>query len=288
MTVNKGLREENMYRIIACDLDETLLKHDKTICEENIRAVKALKDHDIWFVPTTGRAFRTVDPVIRALGLDEPGQYVISYNGGAITDNQDHRLLYHEGIPFDLAEELFQRGKRYDVCMHIYTKEKVYGYNIPQFEIDYLKGRVTLIPILDNTLGFLKGQEIMKIIYMNLDYDYLFSIESEMDDLKDGLTISYSSGRYMEFNHHGVSKGAGLLRLAELLDVKPEETIAIGDNLNDLSMIRMAGFGVGVANTVTDMKKDCDFITRADCNNGAVAEVIARFVVGPLNAAAEA
>ena len=70
----------------------------------------------------------------------------------------------------------------------------------------------------------------------------------------------------------------GLLALAEMLGVNPEDTIAIGDNLNDLSMIKAAGLGVGVANTVADMKPLCDCITSASCNENAVAEVINRFV----------
>jgi hydroxymethylpyrimidine pyrophosphatase-like HAD family hydrolase len=63
------------------------------------------------------------------------------------------------------------------------------------------------------------------------------------------------------------------------LGVKPEETIAIGDNYNDLSMIRAAGLGVGVQNTVEGMKKDCDYITDATCDESAVAEVIQKFVL---------
>jgi hypothetical protein len=69
-----------------------------------------------------------------------------------------------------------------------------------------------------------------------------------------------------------VNKGAGLLNLAMLLGIRQEETIAIGDNYNDLSMIRAAGLGVGVANTVPEMKNQCDVITRATHEDGAVEE----------------
>ena len=75
-------------------------------------------------------------------------------------------------------------------------------------------------------------------------------------DITGDLDVSYSSNRYIEFNHQGVNKGQGLKKLAELLHVDMKETIAIGDNFNDLSMIKVAGLGVGVQNTVEEMKKN--------------------------------
>ena len=98
-----------MYRIVACDLDETLLGMDKQIGDENIKAIKALKEAGGWFVPATGRGYVTVDGTLKELGLDESGQYVISFNGGAITENGEHKLIHYEGLPFDMAEELYLR-----------------------------------------------------------------------------------------------------------------------------------------------------------------------------------
>ena len=91
--------------------------------------------------------------------------------------------------------------------------------------------------------------------------------------------MSFSSNRYIEFNHKGVNKGAGLRFIAHMLGVKPEETIAIGDNFNDLSMIQAAGLGVGVQNTIKDMKPLCGYITEATIDEGAVAEVIEKFIL---------
>ena len=93
------------------------------------------------------------------------------------------------------------------------------------------------------------------------------------------MDVSYSSNRFIEFNHTGVNKGTGLMSLAGMLGVKTEETIAIGDNFNDLSMIKAAGLGVGVANSIEGIKKDCDYITKASNDEGAVAEVIEKFIL---------
>lgn len=269
-----------MYKLIACDLDETLLRDDRTISKEDIEAIQEAKKLGVKFVPATGRGFNTVENTLKELGLfQEENEYVISYNGGAITENKDNRLLHFEGISFELASELYKRGLKYDVCIHIYTKTDVYAYNYLQEEIDYLAGRMKVTEIFDDNIDFLKGQEIVKALYMNTDYSYLNQIEKDLSDITQGIDVSYSANRYIEFNHKGVNKGHGLLSLAKMLGIKKEETIAIGDNFNDLSMIKVAGLGVGVNNTIEDMKKECDYITEATNNENAVAEVIHKFIL---------
>lgn len=269
-----------MYKIIACDLDETLIRTDRTISKEDKEAILKAKELGVKFVPATGRGFNTVDNTLKELGLyDLENEYVISYNGGAITENKGSQLLHFEGISFELASELYKRGLNYDVCIHVYTKDMVYAYNYLQEEIDYLAGRMEVTEIFDDNIDFLKGQEIVKVLYMNTDYSYLYKIEGDLKDITQDIDVSYSSNRYIEFNHQGVNKGAGLVSLAKMLGIKIEETIAIGDNFNDLSMIKAAGLGVGVQNTVEDMKKYCDYITDATCNESAVAEVIHKFIL---------
>lgn len=269
-----------MYKIIACDLDETLLNKQHRVPERNIRAIQKARSLGVKFVPTTGRGFASVGHTLEELGLaDMENEYVISFNGGAITENKGNRLLHFDGLPFDLAEKLYQRGQDYDVCIHVYTKDTVYAWNISQEEISYLSGHVSVTETMEKTLDFLRGQEIAKILYMNLDYQYLRQIEEDLKDITQDVDVSYSSNRYIEFNHKGVTKGNGLLTLAKLLGVDPSETIAIGDNFNDLSMIRAAGLGVGVQNTVSAMKPECSLITDATNDEGAVGEVIERFVL---------
>ena len=259
-----------MYKIIACDLDETLLSDDRSISKENIEAIQKAKELGVKFVPATGRGYNTVDGTLKELGLyDLENEYVISYNGGAISENKGSKLLHFEGITFEKASEL-----------HVYTKDMVYAYKFVQEEINYLAGRMEVKEIFDDHIDFLKGQEIVKVLYMNTDYGYLKKIEDDLKDITGDLDVSYSSNRYIEFNHQGVNKGQGLKKLADILGVDIKETIAVGDNFNDLSMIKVAGLGVGVQNTVEDMKKECDVITKATNNENAVAEVINKYILG--------
>lgn len=269
-----------MYKIIVCDLDQTLLSDDCTVSRENIEAIQKARALGVKFVPATGRGYRSVGNTLAELGLlEQENEYVISFNGGAITENKGDRLLHFEGIPFELAEELFRRGLEYHVCIHVYTKDTVYVYRLWQEEIDFLEGRMAVTEFFDTNLAFLSGQEIVKVLYMNTDYAYLKQIEEDLKDVTQDVDVSYSANRYIEFNRKGVNKGAGLLSLAELLGVKREETIAIGDNFNDLSMIKAAGLGIGVQNAAADIKPLCGYITEATCNESAVAEVIEKFIL---------
>ncbi|MGM9960601.1 MAG: Cof-type HAD-IIB family hydrolase [Allobaculum sp.] len=271
-----------MYKIIACDLDETLLCTDRSVSQGNIEAIRKASEMGVKFIPATGRGFRTVGKTLRSLDLfDKENEYVISFNGGCITENKDNKLLHFEGISFEKAKLLFERGLKYDVCIHIYTKDTVYVYRINQNEIDYLNGRMEVTVFDQDNIDFLQGQEIVKALYVNTDYDYLHQIEEDLKDITGDLDVSYSSNRYIEFNHKGVNKGAGLLKIAEMLGVKQEETIAIGDNFNDLSMIQAAGLGIGVQNTVPDMKPLCDVITDSTNDQDAIAEVIEKYILNP-------
>ncbi|MGN0295142.1 MAG: Cof-type HAD-IIB family hydrolase [Lachnospiraceae bacterium] len=268
------------YKIIACDLDETLLDDNHKISAKNREVIRKAGELGVKFVPATGRGFNTVDDTLQELGLFQKEQeYVISFNGGAITENKNDRLLHFQGIPFETAQALYLRGLQYDVCIHVYTKDVVYVYNYVQAEKDYVGGRMPIQETFEPNLDFLNGQEIVKMLYMNMDQSYLRQIEEDLKDITDDIAVSYSSNRYIEFNRKGINKGQGLLSLAGLLGVKPEETIAIGDNFNDLSMIQVAGLGVGVRNAAEGIRPYCDYITTATNNESAVAEVIEKFVL---------
>ena len=270
-----------MYKLIACDMDETLLNtKDRKVSAKNVETIQRARQKGVKFVPATGRGYRSIQGTLTELGLiDLPNEYVISFNGGAIVENQNNRLLHFDGISFELAEEFFKRGLNYDVCIHVYTLDTVYVYNFTDNEKAYLNGRMEVEEFFDKNINFLKGQEIVKALYVNTDQDYLHKIESELKDITADVDVSYSSNRYIEFNHKGVNKGQGLLNLAKRLGIKQEETIAIGDNFNDISMIEAAGLGVGVANCVEGIKPQCDYITSATCDEDAVAEVIDKFIL---------
>ena len=251
-----------MYKIITCDLDETLLSLDRSICRRNIEAIHAAAEKGVKFVCASGRGYMSFQNTLQEIGLyDLADQYSISFNGGAITENKGNRVLHLEGISWELADSLYRKGREYDVCQHIYTQDTVYLYNSNADEVDFLNNRQDFIEIYDEDLSFLKEQQIIKILYQHVGYDFLNPIEKEVAYLTGDCEVSYSSGRYLE------------------LGVDMKDTIAIGDNINDLSMIRAAGIGAGVSNVFEGMIDDCDYVAKASNDEGGVAEIIEKYVL---------
>lgn len=271
-----------MYKLITCDLDDTLLTQvDSSVCEKNREAIKVFSKLGGKFVVATGRGYETVQGTLEEIGLkDKENEYTISFNGGVIVENKNNRIISIVSLPYEKAEAIFKKGLEFDVGIRVYTKTIVYTYNIPQSEIDWMIIRnIKTEQIPNPDISFLKDETIMKVIYYNKDVNYLFSIEDEVRKTFDDIELSYSANKFMELNPIGVSKGEGLRRLCEILNIDIKDTIAIGDNYNDLSMIQVAGLGVGVSNTIESMKPLCDHITKTDCNEGAVSEVIHEYIL---------
>ncbi|MCF0110892.1 MAG: HAD family phosphatase [Erysipelotrichaceae bacterium] len=268
-----------MYRLIASDLDETLLDHNGSISEENLLAIQEAKKLGVYFVPATGRGFRSVDKTLKELGVyDKQDEYVISFNGGAITENKDYKVLDIRGLSYEKVSELFETGRRYNVCIHVYTRDIVYVYNINDSEREYLGKRCQWQPIGED-ISFLKDERLVKIIFENTDMNYLHFVEEEMKDVIAGLDVVYSSNRYLEFNQTGVNKGTGLQRLCEILHIDIKDTIAVGDSTNDMAMLQAAGLSCAVNNAVPQIKELCDYVCKQTSNEAPIAEIIHEFII---------
>ncbi|MFQ6792821.1 MAG: Cof-type HAD-IIB family hydrolase [Thomasclavelia sp.] len=270
------------YKLIACDLDETLLDDQHHAGKRNVEAIqRARKEYGVKFVPATGRGFMQIQPELKELGLyDLSEEYVISFNGGALTENKGNRLLEFKGLPFAKMKELFEAGLNFDVCIHVYTPDNLYVFNMSESEAERLeKQKLEFIYPKENSVDFLKDTPISKILYQNVDVPYLMSLEEGLKPITDGCcAVSYSSNRYMEFNALGVDKGQGLIDLANKLSIAIEDTIAVGDNYNDMAMLKVAGLSVAANNAVDEVKAACDYTTNADNNEGVVAELIEKFI----------
>ena len=272
-----------MYRIIACDLDETLLDDAGRVPERVRAAVAAARERDVRFVVSTGRPYVSAGGVLRELGLyGRSGEYVISFNGGVITENADMRPLTTCSLPRATADALYAYGVAHDLCMHVYALETVYIRNFVPEERAYVAGRMEVEETAEPTLAFMGERPVVKLLFMSLDADVLHRAERELAEagVTDGLEVCYSSNRYLEFNAPGINKGAGLLELARRLGVPREETMAIGDNSNDVPMIADAGLGVAVANATAEAKAAAGYVCERTNNEGAVAEALERFVLG--------
>ncbi|GKS81297.1 haloacid dehalogenase [Ligilactobacillus pabuli] len=270
-----------MYKLITSDMDETLLSDKKVITPATVAAIKRASATGVYFVPNTGRSFNSIQDNLIQLGLSQkPDQYVISYNGAAIIENQQNRVLQVNALPYEIVEQLFKIGMREHLCVHVYTVDELYIWNMNDKETDYLNGRVTGWKLMhEDSLKFLQQTPITKIIF-NIEAEaQRLSMQDYVEKNVDfALNISFSSDRYIEFNDPSADKGQAVLALAAKLGIKPSEVIAVGDNSNDLPMIKAAGLGVSVANGRDFVQAEANYVTQADNNHDPLAEIINKFI----------
>lgn len=274
-----------MYRLVASDMDETFLDADHAIPEANLRALRRMRELGVLFVPSSGRWYSSIMDNFtgEARELLE-GSYVLSYNGGFINRVGDPEPLTTCGLSRACAEELYARGRELGLAMHINVADgHVFVPDADDDERAYLASisGVTHVNSKDHPdLSFLEGRDIVKILYVNRDFDALQELGASLAPVAErlGVEVTFSSKRYLEFMPAGVNKGTGLARLAEMLEIPLSEVIAVGDSANDLSMIQAAGLGVGVANVTDDVRPSCDVVLNTTGMDGAFEELVERFL----------
>lgn len=278
----KGVR---VYRLVTSDMDETFLDSNHAIPPANLRALRHMRELGVLFVPSSGRWYSSIMDNFpgEARELLE-GSYVLSYNGGFINRVGDPEPLTTCGLSRACAEELYARGRELGLAMHINVANgHVFVPDADDDERAYLASisGVTHVNSKDHPdLSFLEGRDIVKILYVNRDFDALQELGASLAPVAErlGVEVTFSSKRYLEFMPAGVNKGTGLARLAEMLEIPLSEVIAVGDSANDLSMIQAAGLGVGVANVTDDVRPSCDVVLNTTGMDGAFEELVERFL----------
>ena len=273
-----------MIQLILSDLDETLLNDDGTIHPENIVAIQAFTQNGGYFVPNTGRSYKSVYGTLAQLGLNKTTQYVVSYNGGAIVaiapDGQEEIVVEH-GMSLTLAQKIFDLGQVNDVVdTHVYTRDNLYIYNISATDQRYMTERqVPYTEITTTDLSFMANEgPVMKVIFEHPDPAVQQAIADAVTAVVgDEVLVTFSSNRYVEFNPKGVDKGVTGLELADILGIAHDDTAAIGDNLNDAAQIKAAGVGVAVANAKPEIKALADVVLTTTNNEAAVADFIQHY-----------
>ncbi|MBJ7643503.1 Cof-type HAD-IIB family hydrolase [Weissella confusa] len=274
-----------VYKMLVSDLDETLLNDDGTVHEANLAAIKQAVVAGFKFVPNTGRSFKSVQELLKTLGLyDQAGQYVISYNGAAIVENKDNQVLLTRGMDLALAEKIFKAGLVNEtVDVHVYTVDTLFIYNISPTDKQYMAERGVPYELMaTDDLAFLANEQpVMKVIFEHPDE----AVREQIRDAvlaavgADQVEATFSSSRYVEFNKKGVDKGSASLLLGEKLGIARDEIIAAGDNNNDLKMLTAVGLGVSVANGIPAIKEAADVVTTKTNNEGAIAEILEKYVL---------
>ncbi|MGI6685733.1 MAG: Cof-type HAD-IIB family hydrolase [Bacillota bacterium] len=262
------------FKLIASDLDGTLLNEHSQISPRTREAIYRAKDKGIIFTLATGRMYRSALPFASELEIDVP---LITYEGALVKTSQTKEVLYHRPLPAELAKEIVVIGEENNLNINVYLDDKLYTHReTPEIQ-DY--SRLVQVPYIkvENWASVLK-EDPTKVIFMG-EGDKLDDLWAQTKErFGKRVYITKSSPHFLEFTHPQATKGEGIKFLAERLGIKKEEILAFGDNFNDIELLRNAGLGVAMGNAREELKKVADYVT--DCNyEDGVAKAIEKFVL---------
>lgn len=271
-----------MYKLIVSDVDLTLLNSEFLIPEYNIEMIHRAREAGVSFMLCTGRFFGSARPYCKFLGVDTP---IISSNGAAVVDYYTWKPIIARPIPVDLCCELFDLLDALRIHYHFYTDRRFYareGLNDGNF-----KRKMNVNLPEEERFETLETSDPCGVARRENVYKIACRCPDEASDRRfrngfcgnEKIHITSSFTYVYEIQAAGVNKGSSLAQYAEMEGIRPEEILAVGDNLNDVEMIRYAGTGVAVGNAVDELKAEADYVTDTAENSG-VGKAIARFVFG--------
>lgn len=264
------------YKLLVTDVDGTLVDSRQRVPEENRRAVQRLLAAGALFTFATGRIEESTIPYARDLEINAPA---ILYNGARIVDLERGETLFERNLPIEPAIAALDVASRFDVRTHVYVNGKVYVAQVDSVIREYAKkDRVACIEVGDLAAFLRTGQADMpptKFLIIG-EAESLEPLHREIHAVFPEGALVRSETSYLELLPPGVSKGAALSVLCEILGLDLADTVAVGDNMNDLEMIRAAGMGVAVENAHLCAREHAAFVAPSNEECG-VAAVIRRF-----------
>ena len=269
-------------RILALDLDGTLLDSEKRLSEVNRNALAVAAAKGVLVVPTTGRFFGMMPPAVRDLPFV---RYAITVNGAQVYDRETDSAIVREELPLDKALAVMRFLDGFDVIYDCYQdnwgrmtqsmQDKAEEYAQDPHYVKMIREFRQPYPDLKEYLAG-TGRDVQKIMLFARDPAVRDAIAAVLPTRFDGLAISTSTFNNLEINAASAHKGRALERFAAHLGLSLENCMAFGDGLNDLSMVRMAGIGVAMANAMPEVLAAANYVTLSNDEDG-VSAALQRF-----------
>jgi len=257
--------------ILFCtDLDGTLYRDDRTVSEENLAAIEYFRSEGGLFTFITGRVPQTAGEICRIIKPNAPYGCI---NGGGIYDAGKQKYLWKRCLPkeaMELVREVYE--KLPEMGIQLNTEKNVY-FNRNNKAMEHFRA-VTGLP--DITCHYDAVEEpVLKVVFAHLEEVQITTLMQLLQNHPKAAEYDFiRSERWLfELLPKGVNKGAALVRMAELLGIQADRTIAVGDYDNDVAMLKAAKVGFAVANAVDAVKAAADFITVSN-NENAIAAII--------------
>jgi len=245
-------------------MDGTLLNSKDIITKKTQNAINAIVKKGIVFTISTGRPIQGVMSYNNILKLDAP---FITYNGAMIIQSRTKEVLFKQDLNFMDAQKIFEFGQKLKTTVIVWSNNQLYVNKMNERTQRYQQLSMVK-PIVIKDFDSLAHGGVTKIIWYD-DIEKIQKFESIVaKENIDGVNFCTSKPIFLEFFNKHVSKAVALKKIGDLLRIRKEETIAIGDGFNDLSMLEYAGLSVSMGNAPQIIKEKCHYVTQSNDNDG--------------------
>ena len=271
-------------KLVAFDLDGTLLTFDKRITKRTYDTLEAASKKGVAIVPATGRFMRTVPQEIKDMPFVD---YVISINGAYVLNVKTGEAIYRSEIPQQRALDILSYFDTLPIAYDCYMDNDSF---INKEMMDHINDYVEDQFYLDLVWKFRKpvkelkahireaGKDIQKLMAYTKDQDVRHMLMGTLQSRFPGIIVTSSIKNNIEINASGANKGDALKALAESIGIDISQTMAFGDSFNDIPMIKAAGVGVCMANGNDETKAEADLVAPS-CDKDGVAAIIEEYVL---------
>ncbi|MFL0246314.1 Cof-type HAD-IIB family hydrolase [Candidatus Clostridium stratigraminis] len=253
-------------KLVALDLDGTLLNNHLGISQRTKETLKGLYNRGIKIALVSGRPYKAADLVREDLDIDIP---IVAYNGGRIII-PGGKEVFTDKIPLKEALKVIRYGEERDLYVKVYIDDVLYIKEPDKRSIDFSKSRNINYKVVGKLSENIKEDVNMIIIYYNEDING--AIDDELRDVDAAITTSAPFA--LDVIPKGISKGKALKMIAELLNIKRENILAMGNSFNDIDMLKYAGIGIAVKNSDISLLKEWDNVSSYTNNEDAVYHAI--------------
>ena len=272
--INQGTAKHFPFRAIALDLDGTLTNHDKVVTPRTRQALLKAQEQGAIIILASGRPTYGIVPVAECLELEKRGGYILSYNGGNIVNAKTGEKLFSQFLPDAVIPILYKYAREHRYALLGYAGNEIIT-EMPDDQYVKEESRINKMNIrkVDNLLDALEPHPT-KLLMTGDPTDMLKAEEKLVEILGEKMDIFRSAPFFLELVPKGIDKAQSLLRLLSKINLTPADLIAFGDGYNDLSMLKLAGVGVAMANAAPEVRADADYVTLSNEEDGEAAALL--------------
>lgn len=267
-----------MFKLLACDIDHTILPPGGCVSDRDIAAFHKLHEEGVIVVLASGRARASTRRILDSIFRNDPPDYLISYNGARLDSLADGKTLLSSNLQPEIIEEIARWCHREGAYVQGYTDDSILVEEDNRFIRPYVAAANLPYRIVPSIAAAVSAHGGSPKLVCHDEKEHLPRHIDSLRELARGRwSVVTSIPYFVEILPPETNKGIALRALANHLGIPREETIALGDNLNDMEMIYEAGTGVAVSNAVPQLKEIADWVTSRDATQSALAEVVERY-----------